>query len=198
MAVDNKDEAELKENLENQESSEAAAAQENQPEAESTEEVNAQSGDAATQTQEEALAEKLKDLQDKHLRLSAEFDNYRKRTLKEKTELIKSAGESVLSNILPVIDDMERAMESVNKANDIEALREGMNLIYNKFVSFINQNGVKEIESKDQAFDTDLHEAVAKIPAPTEDMKGKVVDVLQKGYMLHDKVIRHTKVVVGE
>ncbi|MFB6343087.1 nucleotide exchange factor GrpE [Saccharicrinis sp. FJH62] len=138
------------------------------------------------------------ELNDKHLRLQAEFDNYRKRTLREKMELTKSAGESILVNILPVIDDFERAQQMLHDAADIESVRQGFELIYSKFVSFLNQNGVKPIETEEKEFDTDLHEAVTKIPAPNEELKGKVVDCIQKGYMLNDKVIRYSKVVIGE
>lgn len=146
----------------------------------------------------EELGQKLQDINDKYVRLSAEFDNYRKRTLKEKMELTKSAGEKVLINILPVIDNFERAMKSMDDAKDIEALKEGVQLIYNNFTDFVGQNGVKEIEAINQEFDTDIHEAITKIPAPSEELKGKVVDCVEKGYFLHDKVIRFSKVVVGE
>jgi len=138
------------------------------------------------------------ELNDKHLRLQAEFDNYRKRTLREKMELTKSAGESILINILPVIDDFERAQQMLHDAADIESVRQGFDLIYSKFINFLNQNGIKPIETEEKEFDTDLHEAVTKIPAPKDELKGKVVDCIQKGYMLNDKVIRYSKVVVGE
>ncbi len=144
------------------------------------------------------LEEKSQSLQDKYLRLSAEFDNYRKRTLKEKTELIKTASEDLLVHFLPFMDDIERGLEATNISQDIEGVREGMNLIYGKLKDFLAQNGVKEIEARDQEFNADFHEAVTKIQAPSEEMKGKVVDVIKKGYILHDKVIRYPKVVVGE
>ncbi len=139
-----------------------------------------------------------KELNDKYLRLSAEFDNYRKRTLKERIELIKTAGESVMLSILPVIDDFERAMNSIEQGMDFEATKEGILLIYNKFKEFNKQNGISEIQAAGEVFDTDLHEALTKIPAPSEALKGKIVDVIQKGYYLNDKVIRFAKVVVGE
>lgn len=142
--------------------------------------------------------EKIKELTDKYLRLSAEFDNYRKRTLKEKIELTKSAGEELLKNILPVMDDFERGINTINNTNDITAVKQGMDLIYVKFKDFLNQNGVREIEAKDKEFNIDYHEAVTKIPAPKKDLKGKVVDVIEKGYTLNDKVIRYSKVVIGE
>lgn len=144
------------------------------------------------------LGEKLQDMQDKHLRLQAEFDNFRRRTVKEKADLIKSGGETVLINILPVIDDFERAIDSLKDLPDDDAGKQGTLLIYNKFEDFLKQNNVKEIEALNQEFDVDLHEALTKIPAPSKDLKGKVVDVIQKGYYLNEKVIRFAKVVIGE
>jgi molecular chaperone GrpE len=146
----------------------------------------------------EELGAKLQDISDKYMRLSAEFDNYRKRTLKEKMELTKSAGEKILVNVLPVMDNFERALQSIDEAKDIEALKEGVHLIYNNFKDFISQNGVQEIEAINKEFDTDIHEAITKIPAPSDEMKGKVVDCVEKGYTLNEKVIRFSKVVVGE
>ena len=149
------------------------------------------------QTEEKVDYEALyKELYDKYLRLAAEYDNYRKRTMKEKAELLKYGSESVLKNLLPVIDDMERAMKNIESAQYMEAVKEGIRLINNKFLDFLSMNGVKEIEALEKDFNVDEHEAVSKIPA--EDRKGKVVEVLQKGYWLYDKVIRHAKVVVGE
>ena len=145
----------------------------------------------------EALTQELEVLKDAHLRLIADFDNYRKRTLKEKSDLIKSGGESVFVNILPVIDDFERAIKHIDDSSDIEALKEGTTLIYEKFMSFLNKNGVKVIESDGADFDTDLFEAVAIVPTPSPELKGKVMDTLERGYLLNDKVIRHAKVVVG-
>ncbi|MBN1131678.1 MAG: nucleotide exchange factor GrpE [Bacteroidales bacterium] len=142
--------------------------------------------------------EKLAELQDKYLRLSAEFDNYRKRTLKERIELIKTSNEELLSKILPVMDDFERAIQLIDEAKDIEAVKQGIHLIYGKFTSFLMQEGVKEIDALHTEFDTDIHEAITKIPAPEQNLKGKVVDVVQKGYYLNDKVMRFPKVVVGE
>ncbi len=140
----------------------------------------------------------LLELKDKHIRLQAEFDNYRKRTLKERMELLKTASESVLIGILPVIDDFDRAVQTLDKVEENSHLKDGVMLIYNKFQDFLKQNGVKEIEEKDQTFDTDLHEAITTFPAPSEELKGKIIDVVQKGYYLNDKVIRHSKVVIGE
>ena len=146
----------------------------------------------------EELAEKLAEITDKHLRLQAEFDNFRKRTMKEKADLIKSGGESVLVNILPVIDDFERALDSIKSVPEEDPGKQGTLLIYSKFKEFLKQNNVKEIEALGNDFDVDHHEALTKIPAPEENLKGKVVDVVQKGYQLNDKVIRFAKVVVGE
>jgi len=151
-------------------------------------------GKKPEKTEQEIIAE----LNDKYLRLAAEYDNYRKRTLKEKMELTKTAGADILVNILPVMDDFERALGSIQQAKEVEPLKEGVLLIFNKFKEFLKQRGVKEIEAKEKDFDTDLHEAITKIPAPTEELKGKVVDVIEKGYFLNDKVIRFSKVVVGE
>lgn len=156
-------------------------------------------------TEEEKLAqelekanEQIEEQKDKYLRLSAEFDNYRKRTIKEKAELILNGGEKSISSILPVIDDFERAIKTMETAKDVSAVKEGVELIYNKFMAVLAQNGVKVIETKDQPLDTDYHEAIAVIPAPSEEQKGKILDCVQTGYTLNDKVIRHAKVVVGE
>lgn len=145
-----------------------------------------------------ASEEKLSEMQDKYIRLSAEFDNYRKRTLREKMELSKYAGEELLRKIIPLMDDFDRALSHMDTATDCAAMKAGIDLIYSKFSEFLKQNGVKEIESLNNNFDVDLHEAVAKLPVQEEDKKGKVVDVIQKGYYLQDKVLRFSKVVVGE
>ncbi|WP_296122128.1 nucleotide exchange factor GrpE [uncultured Bacteroides sp.] len=156
-------------------------------------------------TEEEKLAQELEKSQkqieeqkDKYLRLSAEFDNYRKRTMKEKAELILNGGEKSISSILPIVDDFERALKNMETATDVAAVKEGVELIYNKFMAILGQNGVKVIETKEQPLDTDYHEAIAVIPAPNETLKGKILDCVQNGYVLNDKVIRHAKVVVGE
>ena len=166
---------------------------------------NDQAEEAAPLTHEEQLEKELEDAQavieeqkDKYLRLSAEFDNYRKRTMKEKAELILNGGEKSISSILPVIDDFERAIKTMETAKDVKAVKEGVELIYNKFMAVMAQNGVKVIETKDQPLDTDYQEAIAVIPAPSEEQKGKILDCVQTGYTLNDKVIRHAKVVVGE
>lgn len=146
----------------------------------------------------EKLQNDLDSLKDKYLRLSAEFDNYRKRTMKEKAELILNGGEKCISSILPIVDDFERALKNMETAEDVAAVKEGVELIYNKFMTVLGQNGVKPIETKEQPLNTDYHEAIAVIPAPAEELKGKVLDCVQTGYTLNDKVIRHAKVVVGE
>ncbi len=140
----------------------------------------------------------IEDQKDKYLRLSAEFDNYRKRTMKEKAELILNGGERCITSILPIIDDFERALQTMQSATDVAAVREGVELIYTKFISTLEKNGVKAIETQEKALDTDFHEAIAVIPAPTKELKGKILDCTKKGYMLNDKVIRHAQVVVGE
>ena len=145
-----------------------------------------------------AAEEKAKEWQDKYMRLSAEFDNYRKRTLKEKMDLTKLANEDLLKNILPVVDDFERGRDTIGKAQSIEALKEGIDHIYTKFKEFLKRNGVKEIEAMNEPFDIDFHEAITKIPSPDESGKGKVLDVVEKGYLLNEKVIRYAKVVVGD
>ena len=146
----------------------------------------------------EAAQEEIADLKDKYLRQIAEFDNYRKRTLKERTELILNGGEKVITSLLPVLDDMERALESGRKTDDPQILREGMELIYNKLEKVLEQNGVSKIDTTNADFDTDIHEAVAMVPGMGDDKKGKVIDCLATGYKLNDKVIRHAKVAVGQ
>lgn len=145
-----------------------------------------------------SLAEKVEQLTKEKLLLMADFDNYRKRTIKEKADLIKSGGEECLKNLLPIIDDFERSLQAINTATNVDALVEGVNLIYNKFKGYLAQNGVKEIETADAPFDTEYHEAVTTFPVEDPDKKGKVIDCVQKGYTMNDKVIRYSKVVVGE
>lgn len=133
-----------------------------------------------------------------YLFLAAEFDNYRKRTLKEKAEIIKNGGENVLKGLLPIVDDFERGLKAAESDSDAKSVLEGMTLIYNKFVKYLESMGVKEMNSTGEPFNSDLHEAIAQVPAPTEDMKGKVLDTVQKGYMINDKVLRHAKVAVAQ
>lgn len=141
---------------------------------------------------------KYNELNDSYLRLNAEFDNYRKRTLKEKADLLKSGSERVIIDILSVVDDFERALENVSKTEDVDAIKEGIDLIYNKFVGFLNKHGVKEIETIGHPFDTDKHEAITTVPAQSEEDKDKIVDSVQKGYALNEKVIRYPKVIVAK
>ena len=145
-----------------------------------------------------AAKAEIEELKTQMLYKTAEFDNYRKRTLKEKAELILNGGEKAVSAVLPIIDDMERAIENGAKTDDPAVLREGMELIYNKFIKALEGLGVKKIDTTDADFDTDMHEAVAMVPGMGDDKKGKVIDCLQTGYMLNDKVIRHAKVAVGQ
>ena len=144
------------------------------------------------------VEEKLAEMQDRYIRLSAEFDNYRKRTLREKMDLSKYAGENLLISIIPLMDDFERALKHIDTDSDCNALKDGINIIYGKFSDFLKQNGVKEIDSLNSNFNVDLQEAVAKVQVEDPDKKGKVVDIVQKGYFLQDKVLRFAKVVVGE
>jgi len=143
------------------------------------------------------VSDELTKLNDSYLRLMAEYDNYRKRTIKEKADLIKTGGEKAFTGLLPVVDDFERAIKTIETATDITAVKEGVLLIYNKFISYLQQNGVKPIETLGQTFDPEMSEAVAMIPATDEEQKGKVIDSIQTGYTLYDKVIRHAKVVVA-
>lgn len=144
------------------------------------------------------LEQKLQDTNMSYLRLMADFDNFRKRTLKEKSEIIKNAAEKVLSGLLPIVDDFERGLEATRDSIETGEVREGMELIYNKLINYLSANGVTAIESTGKDFDDNLHEAIATIPAPSPELKGKVMDTTTKGYKLNDKVLRHAKVVVGE
>lgn len=163
--------------------------------AETTEE---QTVEEAPQETIESVKAELEALKDKYLRAVAEFDNYKKRTLKEKTELILNGSEKTITAFLPILDDMERAIANADKATDLQALEEGWELIFNKFVKVLNTLGVKKIETTDADFNVDYHEAVAMVPGFGDDKKGKVIDCVQTGYTLNDKVIRHSKVAVGQ
>ena len=183
------------ENAQTAAESQEAETQETQKEGEEKKELTA----------EEKLEKELEEAQkvideqkDKYLRLSAEFDNFRKRTIKEKAELIKNGGEKAISAILPILDDLERALQNMQKADDVKAMYEGIDLIYQKFLKGLSQEGLQKMEPVGEVFDTDYHEAVALVPAPSEDQKGKVLDCVQTGYKLNDKVIRHAKVVVAQ
>ena len=176
-----------------------------QPETEKEENVQAEENkDGKDLSPEEKLAKELEDARktieeqkDKYLRLSAEFDNFRKRTMKEKAELIKNGGEKAINAILPVLDDLERALQNMQKAEDVKAIYEGVELIYQKFLKSLHQEGLEKMEPVGENFDTDYHEAIALVPAQSEDQKGKVLDCVQTGYKLNDKVILHAKVVVA-
>ncbi len=144
------------------------------------------------------LEAQVREANDKYLRLVAEFDNFRKRTAKERIELTKSAGEEIIKSLLDVLDDSERAARQMETSEDISLIKEGVSLVFNKFRNTLQSKGLKAMESKEQEFDTELHEAITEIPAPTEELKGKVLDEVQKGYYLNDKIIRHAKVVIGK
>lgn len=182
---------------------EQPAAEEEQPvEGEAQQEAEEPEKELTPEEKLQAEVEKLQaeqeEMKDKYLRLSAEFDNYRKRTMKEKAELILNGGEKAFKAILPVIDDMERALATMQKATDVDAVKEGVDLIYNKFIQILGQNGVHAIDTKEKELDTDFHDAIAIIDAPSEELKGKILDCVETGYTLNDKVIRHAKVVVGK
>lgn len=161
--------------------------------------------EAEAENEVNILEKKVSELQDQvekekkeYLFLMAEFDNFRKRTLKEKSELIKNGGENVLKGILPIMDDFERALKAAETSSDSESMKEGMQLIYNKLQKFLSQNGVKEMDPADDTFDTEKHEAISVVPVPDESKKGKILDTVQKGYTINDKVLRHAKVVVAQ
>lgn len=173
----------------------------NQPEVNENVEVDNMTDDESDDDNEiesDDLNEKYEKLNDSYLRLNAEFDNFRKRTVKEKAEIIKSGGERVLTGIISLVDDFDRALDSIQETDEKDAIKEGMILIYTKFISFLKQNGVEEIKTIGETFDADLFEAVTTIPASDESQKGMVIDCIQKGYKLNDKIIRYPKVVVGE
>jgi molecular chaperone GrpE len=144
------------------------------------------------------LEEEKKELQDKYIRLYSEFENFRRRTAKEKQELRLVASQDLIVDLLPVLDDFERGIDAISKAEDVKSASEGVALIFNKFKGILSKKGLKPIEAKEKDFDLDFHEALTKFPAPSLEMKGKVMDEIEKGYTLHDKVIRHAKVVVAE
>lgn len=162
-------------------------------------EVNA--GNEETESSEsevDKLRGELEKEKKEYLFLMAEFDNFRKRTLREKSEIIRNAGENVLKGLLPIMDDFERGLKAADESNDSEAVKEGMTLIYNKLKKYLASNGVKEMDPEDDSFDTEKHEAISVVPVPDESKKGKILDTVEKGYMINDKVLRHAKVVVGQ
>ncbi len=165
---------------------------------ENNSETNSEDETAALNKKIESLEKELENSKKEYLFLMAEFDNFRKRTLKEKSEIIKNGAENAMRDLLPVIDDFERAIKAINENNELDSLKQGVDLIYNKFMKYLEKNGVKPIDSNDKEFNTELHEAVTTFPATDESQKGKVMDTVQKGYTLNDKVLRHAKVVVGQ
>lgn len=176
----------------------------NEQTVEETVENNNEAGAEEEAPKEETVEDKLAaaeakvaEMQDKYLRQVAEFDNYRKRTIKEKAELILNGGEKTITAILPILDDMERALATMDKLEDVAAVKEGVELIFQKFIKVLGEQGVKKIETENADFNVDLHEAIAQVPAPSDDLKGKVMDCVKTGYTLNDKVIRHAQVAVG-
>lgn len=174
-------------------------------EAVNTEDENLESEAIEESSEEETIEKKIKELEDQvakekkeYLFLMAEFDNFRKRTLKEKSEIMRNAGESVLKGLLPIMDDFERALKASENTDDSASIKEGTELIYNKLKKYLAQNGVKEMDPDDDNFDTEKHEAISVVPMPDESKKGKILDTVEKGYMINDKVLRHAKVVVGQ
>lgn len=186
---------------------ETSKEQEKQNVAQPEEGAQAETMDSRQETeeqQEESMEDKLAaaetkiaELQDKYLRQVAEFDNYRKRTIKEKAELVLNGAEKTVTAILPVLDDLERALKNMDKMEDVDAVKKGVDLIYQKFVKVLGDQGVKKIDTENADFNTDLHEAIAQVPAPSDEMKGKVIDCVKSGYTLNEKVIRHAQVAVG-
>lgn len=192
----------MNENVEEQAAEQATEATDT-ADADDNSDNSEKSGESAEENKEEKspleeAQQQIEELKDKYLRSVAEFDNYRKRTLKEKAELILNGSEKAIAAVLPILDDMERAIANGEKTEDLNVLREGMSLIYTKFQKVLESIGVKEIETADADFDTDVHEAIAMVPGMGDDKKGKVLDCVQKGYKLNDKVIRHAKVAVGQ
>jgi len=167
-------------------------------EKEEQDQLNKEVVDNEVTTQEPTFEDKFNELNDKYLRLYSEFDNYRKRTSKERLELFKTAGQDIITDLLPVLDDFDRAIHNLENDDHNESVQTGVNLIYNKFKNILEGKGLKHFVSIEEMFDPEIHEAITKIPAPNKKMKGKVVDEIEKGYKLNDKVIRFAKVVVGE
>ena len=187
-------------------SEETPKEQEKQNVEQAEENTNAETAETQPETQpkEESIEDKLAaaetkiaELQDKYLRQVAEFDNYRKRTIKEKAELILNGAEKTVTAILPVLDDLERALKNMDKMEDLDAVKKGVDLIYQKFVKVLGDQGVKKIDTENSDFNIDLHEAIAQVQAPSDEMKGKVIDCVKSGYTLNEKVIRHAQVAVG-
>lgn len=202
MSIDSKEKENSTEEMENKasEEQEMDAEKVQSEDSEATEEVEEELDEVAQLMKKNAeLEEALAKEKNEYLFLMAEFDNFRKRTLKEKSEIIKNGAEKAMKDILPVIDDFERGIQAIKEGQDVKAVEEGIELIYNKFIKYLSQNGVAAIETEQGTdFDTEKHEAVTMFPAPDESLKGKVVDTVLKGYTLNDKILRHAKVVVGQ
>lgn len=196
----NKEEKDIKneEMAENKKSAEQSAKQEEKNSAENTEKENDKSAEEPEESELEKAQKKIDELNDKYLRQVAEFDNYRKRVLKEKADLIKYSGEKIITTLLPVLDDMERAVQNMEKTEDVASVKEGVQLIIDKFIKLLKQEGLSRIETEGKEFDTDYHEAIAMVPGQPDEMKGKIIDCVAPGYMLNDKVIRHAKVAVAK
>ena len=177
------------ENIENEEKA---------PENAASEETTNDADEQETSQEEQSPEDKIAELNDKYLRLYSEFDNYRKRTSKERLELFKTAGQDIMVDLIPVLDDFERALQNMDKKGDVKTIRKGVDLVYNKFKNSLESKGLKPFKSVETEFDPEIHDAITKIPAPSKKLKGKVVDEIEKGYKLNDKVIRYAKVVVGE
>lgn len=192
--MEDKKNEEILNDAENAALNEETSTFEENSEVENKEEVQ----DEVTETQEPTQEDKYNELNDKFIRLYSEFDNYRKRTNKEKIDLISTASAGVIKDLIPVLDDFERAIVNNENVDNQESLKEGFQLIYSKFKSLLENKGLKQMTAKGEVFDSELHEAIANIPAPSDDLKGKIVDDVEKGYYLHEKVIRYAKVVVGQ
>ena len=193
----NKDKNNIKEEQTNQ-TADSQAQDVETPAVEAESQANEPAEEEDDATRIASLTEQLEKEKKEYLFLMAEFDNFRKRTMRDKAELIKNAAESAYTGILPIVDDMERGLKASAGATDAEAVREGLQLIYDKLVKLLEKNGVKAIDTADTEFDTERHEAISAVPAPDPEMKGKIIDTVEKGYTLNDKVIRHSKVVVGQ
>ncbi|MGM9692899.1 MAG: nucleotide exchange factor GrpE [Alloprevotella sp.] len=193
MTKDKNKEQELKENVQEQAPETEIENAQTESETAETAEAEAEEKDPLAEAQEQLAA-----LNDKYLRLAAEFDNFRKRTIKEKADLILTGGEKVLSALLPVLDDLERARDNMQKSTDVESLREGVEMIIGKLDKTLAAQGLKRMEPIGTLFDTDFHEAIALVPVPEDEKKGHVIDCVQTGYLLGEKVVRHAKVVVGQ
>ncbi|MDE6791673.1 MAG: nucleotide exchange factor GrpE [Muribaculaceae bacterium] len=168
------------------------------PDVETVEEAEAEQEVNTLESQVETLQQQVEKEKKEYLFLMAEFDNFRKRTLREKSEIIKNAGENVLKGLLPIMDDFERGLKAAETSDDASAMKEGMSLIYNKLKKYLSMNGVKEFDPEDNTFDTEKHEAISVVPVQDEAQKGKILDTVEKGYMINDKVLRHAKVVVAQ